>query len=63
MDICLFLKVLYYFHSHSNLKVGMVCICLFWLSNRSVIFPLVYMMGVFVIMSLSRLHSLISSFT
>jgi hypothetical protein len=63
MDICLFLKVLYCFHSHSSLKVGMMCICLPWLLNRSVIFPLVYMMGAFVIISSSKLHLLISSFT
>jgi hypothetical protein len=50
------------FHSHSSLWVVIVRMCLPWLSNISIVFPLVYMVGAFAIMSLFALHSLISNF-
>jgi hypothetical protein len=35
--------------------------CLLWLSNSSIVFPLVYIVGIFAIISLFRLHLLILS--
>jgi hypothetical protein len=62
-SICipLFLNLLNFFQSHSNRVVGMVCMRLPSISNRSMFVLWVCMVSLLVVMFLSGLHSLIIS--